>query len=141
MGFETAVQEVIYSTLSADEALTSKVEGIFDAVPQLSRECGKVQQQKFPYVTIGEAIHNAWDTDNTLGNDVSIVIHTWSRARGRQETKEIQGIIYAALNRKKLAYTGYDIITIDFESSQTFTDADGLTRHGVQSFRILIDEV
>lgn len=141
MGFESAVQEVIYKTLIENADVFGLVEGVFDSVPQLKRQCGKEQQQKFPYLTIGEAIHNAWDTDNTLGNDVSIVIHTWSRARGRQETKAIQGAIYSALNRKDLNYNGYDIITIDFESSQTFTDADGLTRHGVQSFRILIDEV
>jgi len=48
VGFETAVQEVIYSTLSANEALTSTVEGIFDAVPQLSRVGRQGSATKIP---------------------------------------------------------------------------------------------
>ena len=132
MSFETVVQTVIYDALSASTAVTDLVTGIYDAVPQ---------QEAFPYITLGEALHSEWDTYAEVGNNVSIVINTWSRERGRQETKQIQGEIYNTLHRATLTVSGYNIAGIDFEQSESFMDADGLTRHGVQSFRILIERV
>lgn len=133
MSFETAIQDVILSTLRADAALLALVSGVYDSVPQKGTE--------YPYVTIGEDNHNEWDTDTTLGSDCTITIHTWSRHRGRGETKQIQGTIYDALHRAELTVDGYRIHTIDLQNSQSFTDADGLTRHGVQTFRVLIERV
>ena len=137
MSFETAVQTVIYQLLSADPALTALVKGVYDDVPE---DPDLPQDQIFPYVTIGESIHNESDTVSVLGDDVSTIVHTWSRYRGRKETKQIQGAIYDALHRANGTYSGYDIISIDWENSQSFIDQDGLTRHGVQSFRVLIDK-
>ena len=130
MSFETAVQTAVYNALTADAGLMALVTGVYDAVPQT---------ETYPYVTIGEDIHNEWDTYDGLGSDCSVVVDTWSRGRGRKETKAIQGEIYDALNRAVLTYSGYDIINIAFVSSSSFMDADGLTRHGVSTFRVLIE--
>jgi hypothetical protein len=132
MSFELAVQGVVYNTLFADAPLNALIQGVFDDVPQ---------HQTFPYVSIGESTHNQDDTVGTLGDVASIIVHSWSRARGKKETKQIQGAIYDALHRKSATYTGYDIIGIDWEGSQSFTDADGLTRHGVTTFKILLQKV
>lgn len=131
MSFETAVQTVIFSALNTDAPLNLVVTGVYDSVPQ---------QEQFPYVTIGEDVIVEWDTVSNVGASASITIHTWSRARGRAEVKEIQGIIYEALHRKEFSIAGFDVVATDFISSQSFMDADGLTRHGVSTFRILIDK-
>jgi len=131
MSFEIAIQTVVYQTLTAYAPLMSVVEAVRDEVDEF---------QDFPYVTIGESIHNEWDTDNTLGDDTSITVHVWSRHKGKKETKTIQGEIYNALHRASASYGGYDIISIDWQDSQSFIDQDGETRHGVQTFRILIDK-
>lgn len=130
MSYETAVQTAVYDALTGDAALAALVEGVFDAVPQ---------DQSFPFVTIGEDIHNEWDTNTTLGSDCSITVHTWSRGRGRKETKEIQGAVYDALHRASLTYAGYRFVSVEFAGSQSFMDADGLTRHGIQTFRVIIE--
>jgi hypothetical protein len=133
MGYETAVQQAVYDKLSADTAVTSLVEGIFDSVPQ---------GQAYPYITIGEDVHTEWDTATTDGSSCSISIHVWSRAgqkRGRMQTKEIQGAIYESLHKQELSLTGWDFVGVDCETSSSFVDQDGLTRHGVQIFRILIE--
>jgi hypothetical protein len=131
MSFETVVQTVVYDQLTASVALMASVEGVYDAVPET---------ETFPYITIGDDAHVEWDTSPELGSNVSITIHTWSRGRGRRETKEIQGYIYDALNRVELTATGYSFAGIDFEQSDSFLDADGLTRHGISTFRILIEK-
>ena len=132
MSFELAVQSVVYDTLSNDAALLALVSGVYDDV---------AQNQSFPYVSIGDSTHNEDDTDGTLGDVATTSIHSWSRGRGKKQTKEIQGAIYDALHRTKPIYAGYDIIAIDWEGSQSFIDADGKTRHGVTTFKILLQKV
>lgn len=130
MSYEVAIQAAVYSILSNDAALSAMIEGVYDDVDE---------NQAFPYVTIGESTHNEWDTGDTLGDDATITIHTWSRGRGKKQTKEIQGAIYNALHRVETSQTGYDFVTIQWQDSTSLIDADGKTRHGVQNFRILIE--
>lgn len=130
MSFEVAIQTAIYNALTGDSGLMALVEGIYDSVPQT---------EIFPYVTIGDDNHVGWTTNTTLGTDAQIVIHVWSRDRGRKEIKIIQGAIYDILNRANLTYSGYDIINIEMLDSSSFLDNDGLTRHGVQTFNVLIE--
>lgn len=132
MGFSVAVQTVIYSALSVDAGLAALVSTrIYDNVPQ---------DTAYPYVTIGDDTHTADNTDDELGSSVVCTIHTWSRERGMRETKLIQDAIYDALNRANLSLAGYVIVNVLSEGSDSFLDVDGLTRHGVSNFRLLIDE-
>lgn len=133
LGWESTVQFAIYDALANNAQVQSLVNGVYDNVPE--------ESVTYPYITIGEAIHNEFDTDTELGNDVSVVIHSWSDHRGRKEVKEIQNAVYQALNRTELTTTGYNFISSDFVTSQTFVESDGKTRHGVQEFRILLDEL
>jgi hypothetical protein len=136
MSFESVVQQAIYSKLTSDAPLMAAVVGVYDAVPQLEQP-----DTEFPYVTIGEDVHTTIDTDTELMNLVSITVHVWSRYNGRSETKNIQGLIYNALHRADLAYAGYKFVTITQEQSSTMMDADGHTRHGIQTFNLMIEEL
>ena len=138
MSFETVVQTAIYQKLSSDTAVTNAVTGIYDKVPQPS-DSGA--DSDFPYITIGEDIHNSIDTDTELMMQVSITIHVWSRYGGRAQTKQIQGLIYDSLHRANLAQSGYKFVTITLGDSQSFLDADGETYHGVQTFNLMIEEL
>jgi len=137
MAYESAVQDSVYDALKANSALSAAVVGVYDAVPQAA-DSGS--GSAFPYVTIGEDTAIEWDTDTELGADLTITIHTWSRYRGRKETKQIQGLIYGILHRANLSISGYHLVGVDWLQSESFMDTDGLTRHGVQTFRITIEE-
>lgn len=138
MSFEIATQTVIYTLLTGHAPLVAIVKGIYDDVPQ---DPTKLQDAKFPYVTIGESTHNEFDTDLSVGDDTTTTVHVWSRGRGRDETKKIQGEIYNALHRKTPTYAGFDILGIDWQDSRTLLDSDGKTRHGVQTFRLILRKV
>jgi len=134
MSFEIAVQTAVFTKLNGDAPLKAAITGVFDDVKQGT---------EYPYVVIGEDNHANVDTDDVLGNQVAIVIHTWARANdksGRKETKIIQGLIYDALHRATLTYAGFNFISITQVNSESFLDADGHTRHGVQTFNLLIDK-
>jgi hypothetical protein len=138
VSFETVVQQVIYDTLSGDAPVSGAVGGrIFDSVPQ-AVDSGS--PAAFPYIVIGDDLHIAWDTDTDIGREVMVVINVWSRHSGRSEAKVIQGLVFDALDRALLTASGYNFVTCDITESSTELDPDGETRHGVQRFRILLQE-
>lgn len=125
--FELNLQQAIYNALNA-AALGVP---IYDDVPQRS---------EFPYIVIGEDSHADWSVDDNVGTQASVTIHVWDRTRGRKKIKTLQGAIYDALNRATLTAAGYNFVTIDLLTSESFLDADGKTRHGVQVFNVMIEE-
>lgn len=129
------LQVALFNKLNVS-SITSLVRGVYDHVPQAA-DAGDDTQ--FPYITIGEARVNEFDTDATLGFDATAVIHVWGRQRGRKEVKQIQDQIYQVLHRANLTIIGYHFLSIDQEFAESFVDSDGLTRHGVQQFRVLFE--
>lgn len=136
--FEVEIQRVLLARLKSYAPLTSMVRGIWDNVPQEPNQSGRQSNDGFPYVALGDDVVGQWDTDTEIGADASATIHVWSRHRGREEVKRIQGHIYDCLHRTSFIDNGLIFVSIDQEQSQSFLDADGLTRHGIQTFRILV---
>ena len=135
--FELEIQQAVYSILSNNVDLTD-LAAVYDDVQQVDDSGAGAD---FPYVTIGEDILNQWDTDTEDGMQGSITVHTWSRYSGRLEAKQVQGLVYNALQKQDFEQNGYNFVNIQIESSTSFLESDNLTRHGVQTFNILIQRV
>lgn len=118
------IQAAIYAKVAAVGWPT------FDHVPQ---------ETAFPYVVIGDDTSIPWDTDDSLGSETTCTIHVWSRHRGRKEVKEIMRTIYEALHRAEIAIIGGQLVECMAEFQESFMDPDGLTRHGVIRFRLIVD--
>ena len=126
MGFETALQTAVFSAL--DGNITADV---YDDPPK---------QCDYPYVVIGDDSFIEFDTDTTVGRNVIASMHIWDNYNGKKRIKQAMGEIDAILNRANLTITGYDSINCVFDSSDIFLERDGKTRHGVITYRLLIDE-
>ena len=127
MSAEAALQTAIYSALSGGQSVPVYAQG---SVPDNAES---------RYIVIGNDTLIEWDTDGRTGFEATITIHTWdSTAENRSylPLKGIMGDIYNLLHRAELSITGYNTIGIDFEFSETYLDPDGLTRHGIQRFRV-----
>ena len=131
MSLGLAIQKAVFDKLNNDAAVTA-LAPVLDDVDE---------SQSFPYVSIGEDVINEWDTVSDSGGDASITIHVWSRYKGRKQAKEIMGKVYDSLHRQQLTAAGYDVVMSNFETETSFLDSDGLTRHGVQTYRILISKL
>lgn len=131
-----AVQTAVVTALKADAALIALVNttgsnaGIYDFVDA---------DTPFPYVVVGEGNARAMDTKTEHGMDQTLMIHTWSEYRGMKQVKEIMAAVVDALDRAALSVTGHDLIDLRFEFSDILLDPDGLTRHGVQRFRVMTE--
>jgi len=126
------VQRAIYQALTADPTLMGMVTGVHDHVDQGSA---------YPYVVIGEDSAIEWDTDTEQGAESLLTIHSWSREKGRMQTKEIQEAIYEILHRKELTINNAVFYSLFWEFSDSFVDPDGETRHGVMRFRLRYDSL
>ena len=133
------MQQAVYGVLSTDTTLAVLGVTIYDHVHP---------RAEFPYIVIGQDFATPADTDDTLDADHFITIHTWDRIeannsghRGGYRIKQMQQACYAALHRQTLIVDGANFTDINGESAENFLDDDGLTRHGVQRFVILLDEV
>ena len=124
MSAELEVQKAVYSAL--DTALNIPV---YDDVPD---------NAVAPYVVIGDDTFVEFDSDGESGFEATVTVHSWSIYRGRAQVKTIMGSIYDALHRAELNVQGYNLLGCDCEYSETFLESDGVTRHGVQRFRIFI---
>jgi Protein of unknown function (DUF3168) len=103
---------------------------VHDAVPD---------NEPAPYVRIGETTDVEWDTDSSVGREVTVTIHTWSAYRGFKEVKEMMDAIKAALHNTQPAVAGEKVVLMLQEFAEVSVDSDGLTRHGVQRFRVLME--
>ena len=126
------VQSAIYTRLTDQLSVP-----VYDAVPQ-AVDAG--DNSAFPYVTIGDDSVSEFDTDTDNGFDIDATIHVWSRYRGRREVKQIMRDIYNAMQLHNLSISNSNTVMCIFQTADSFMDADGITRHGIITFRIVTEE-
>jgi hypothetical protein len=95
----------------------------------------------FPYATF--RVPNVVDdsADCVEGSEVNFAIHVWSRTVGWPEAATIAGHVRKALHLVDLPMTDFVMITCTFQEFIRLDDPDGITNHGVASFRALINAV
>lgn len=120
------LQKAIYSKLSTDLTVS-----VLDNVPSGT---------PYPYVVIGDDTLNDSSTDDFIGFQATVTIHSWTDSEGRKQVKTIQQSIFDSLNRCTLSISGFNFVSCTQEYSETMLEADGITRHGIQRFRVLYDK-
>lgn len=126
-----SLQVALYAKLST--ALPGKV---FDHVPQ---------DKAGLYVTIGDDTFTDWDTDDATGFECTATINTYNTNKagavtdeGYKNLKSLQQTVYDTLHLQPLVVTGYNTVGVVQEYAESRRDNDGISRHGVQRFRILL---
>lgn len=129
--FTTAAQEIIFAKLNGN--LTGCA--VFDTAPYQPEGA---PNDAFPYCLIGDATISPFDTDDTLGGIVTVTIHFWSRAKGAKQVKGLMDEAYSLLHRASISKVGYNVLDCLFEFGESMDDPDGVTKHGVQRYRLTI---
>ena len=128
-----ALQQSIFTKISngtlTDVSGTSITSKVFDDVPEGTA---------YPYVVIGEETATNIGTKDNDANEHTLTIHVWSQYRGRKEIKNIMSQIYTILHNTDITVSGASLVNVRHEFEQTLLEADGITRHGVMRFRVVI---
>jgi len=123
------LRTAIYQRLTGDSTLMALITGVYDDVPETTA---------YPYVVLGDDSDTNYGTKTLDGVQYIINIHAWSRYRGVKEASEILERIYYLLHEYAIVVTGASAIHIRQEFNTVFVDGDGITRHGVIRFRVVI---
>lgn len=78
------VQQKMFSALTNNPDLTSKITGIFDYVPE---------KTPTPYITFGHIISNSDYTKTDNGERITFTLDIWSMAKGRKEAVTILTLV------------------------------------------------
>jgi hypothetical protein len=125
-----AIQKSIFQILTSDPTLMAKVVGVFDYTPG---------NTEFPYITIGEATDTSFTVYGTLGQDLTMAIHVWSRYLGYAELASILDDIMELLGNKIIPLDdGWVASGSWYVGTQTMVESDGITRHAITRYRYLV---
>lgn len=144
MSAAVEIQRAIYDALRVDGTLASllasdpnagspSAPAVFDHVPQAATP---ETASDFPYLVLGATTEAEFDTSDQVGRETTLTIHSWSRARGLKELKTIMDATKSVLHDMSLAISGETFVYCFQDFAETMLDPDGMTRHGVQRFRI-----
>jgi hypothetical protein len=126
------LQKAAYQALTADAALSSLLgeSWLYDDAPQ---------NAPFPYVVIDQMRLNDWSTGTERGSEHILMLHVWSRHRGKREVYEISDAIRAALDDAELTLDDNRLINLTHQYSDLKRDEDGETWHTVMRFRAVTE--
>jgi len=125
-----ALQAALYDQLSEDTALTIKVKGIYDYVPE---------NTKYPYVVIGDPTVSPFATKTSHGEEILVNLHSYSDYKGKSETYGILNLMIQAITKTDLQLEGFTFIRLELEGMNVITDIDGKTKHGIARFKVWVN--
>ena len=130
------IATAVITKLKADSVLTALLTtyatspAVFSHVPQ--------DLNTYPYVVLYETGLDGNDNDAHLGFDGVFNIHSWSDDRNIDVIGGIQNAIYNELHNQELTLTSYGLVELHQEFTTILRDPDGITLHGVQRYRIIL---
>ena len=139
MSHENEILIATIAALKADATLTGLLSS-YAGAPSVFTHVPQDLGESYPWVSIFGVESNQFDNDVTLGFDCTMTVHSWSNQRDMGEINTIKKAIYDVLHNNSLTYTGYCNVAFHQEFTTTLRDPDGITLHGVQRFKIIMQE-
>jgi len=124
------LQGWIVTTLSGSPGAGAQV---FDKVPQTN---------PFPRITIGpvQCLPDVDDGQCGATFEVFQQIDIWSRTAGYPEVKTIGEAVKGLLHNAAVTLNGFNVVLLQWVSTEYLRDPDGLTNRARMQFRALIDQ-
>lgn len=132
------LQKALYTKLNGDVTLSAMLVGVYAHVEEV--DDGE-DTSLFPYVTLGPETSVPFDTKTNYGMEALVQVDIWSRQKDYVETKQIAERVYELLHHQPLVIETVDHVMTVLESASYVLDPDGVTRHGMQSFRVVYDNI
>lgn len=133
VGADLDLQRAIVTKLKADtdlQALIANPIRLFQDVPP---------GPTFPYVTIGPSQRLPDEAECIPGSIVFMDLNVYSRGAGYEQAKRIGAVLMDALHDADLTLAEHWCRQIKFDNELYFVEPDNLTKHGVLTFRALVE--
>lgn len=139
MSHENELLIATIAALKADATLTG-ILSTYAGQPSVFTHVPQDLGDAYPWVTIYGAESNQFDNDATLGFEGTITVHSWDDTRDMGVINNIKKAIYDVLHNNSLTYNGYCNVEFAQEFTTTLRDPGGITLHGVQRFKFIMQE-
>jgi len=130
------LQAALVAAAQADAALTAQIgQRFYDKVPE---------DAVFPYVNFGEEQVIADLADCIEGQEIFIDLHIWARpagSPGRVIVKRIAQSLKNVFHEAELNLAGSRLVLLEWQQLRVMQDPDGITQHGISTFRALTEEL
>lgn len=126
----SSYQAAVYQALK-DSPVDALVEG---RIGQVADNSGG-----YPYIWLTDDSED-WSEKTGNGLSVSLEVHIGSRYNGNKEVNDISKAVYNALHNTDLALDGALLVLCQYSRSTQLYDTDGVTRHRIVIFNLLISE-
>ena len=121
--------KAVYVALDATSGLTGIIsESLSNADP-------------FPKIWLEDGGADDWSNKDDNGLEAFVNLHVGSQKEG---TKEIRGLMdkcHSALHNVDLVLANGQSVLCQFVRHDVVIDSDGVTRHGIMRFKLLVSEV
>lgn len=119
----------VYTTLNNDPLFTGKIsESLSDVT-------------SFPMIWLEDGGAVDWSDKDYQGIEAVITLHIGSQYRGTKELRTWMDKAHALLHAANLTLANGQSVVCRYTRHDIVTDSDGITRHGVMRFMLLINEV
>lgn len=127
------VQTAIYNKLKNDSVLLSMISGVFDFVPK---------GQEMPYIEIGEATDNIFNTFDRQGRDITENLYIVSEQEGYKEALTILERVVELLDYQSISMSSNSLVYIRYDNGMTalFEIDNNRTRQVVARFRVITQD-
>lgn len=135
----TVAQAAIYDRLSEDDDLLTLLGGtakIYDYVPQ---------NTSFPYITMNISPWEDRGNHTNEGFSCTFQIDVWYQpggssyhGRGNYRIQQIQKRVDELLHKYNLSVSGWNTLILRRSLVDIITDQDGVTKHGIQQFKLYL---
>lgn len=135
IGPDLDLQRGIVTKLKASAALQALIANpirLFQDVPP-------VETLTFPYVTIGPSQRLPDLAECIEGAEIFAELHVFTRSAGYAICKQIGATLIDELHEATLSLGEFQCRQIQLDSERYFIEPDNLTKHGVITFRALIE--
>lgn len=129
MGIFNDYVKSVFAVLNADPLLTGKVSESLD------------DMTGFPKIWIEDGGAVDWSNKSDDGIEATVSLHIGSRYRGTKEIREYMQKCHNLLHNGSLGADTGQIVLCRFVRHDIVSDSDGITRHGIMRFVLLISEV
>jgi hypothetical protein len=133
MSAAAELQKAVFAALTGDAGLVSLLGGeprVYDHTPA---------NVAFPYITFGRTSGLDWDTGTEKGQEHLFTLHIWSNAKGKAESLALIEAIRTRLHDAPLTLTGYALVNLRQEFSESRFDEDLAVYHGLVRFRAVTE--
>ena len=93
----------------------------------------------FPYVTLGPSQRLPDLAECIDGAEIFVDLHVFSRGAGYEQSKRIGATLIDELHDATLSLGEHRCLLIELSDERYFVESDNLTKHGVITFRALVE--